>query len=760
MKLVIVESPSKVKKVGEYLGKDYLVMASVGHVRDLPVGEYVYIDKRGKEIKYADIRKLEKEDKKLVKKIPSIDKDNNFKPYYIISDKKKHVIQDLLKSSDKADEVILATDPDREGEAIAWHIADELGLKNSSRITYTSITKDAIQNAIKNKRGIDMNLKEAQEARRILDRLFGYDLSSLVWQKVRYGLSAGRVQSPALRILVEREKEINAFIGEKYFEITGEYKTIGKAKESKTYTLEFNCDEVPDNEKRSIDIKTFGENANWTITDIKQSNAKRSPNPPLITSTLQQAASNRYGYSPSRTMQIAQKLYEKGLITYMRTDSPTLTPEAINAIKDIIVKKYGIEMWLHRDFKTKNKNSQEAHEAIRPTDFENINAGTTEDEKKIYKLIWQKAIASQMIDAENLRTKVIISGDNKNLPTFSLNGNILTKDGWLIVDIEAKGEEKELPKLEINQNIKCNTIHYEEKTTQPPNRYTEAGLIKELEKRGIGRPSTYASIISTIIDRGYVEKQGRTLFPNKTAEVVIDFLNNNFKNYISDDFTSNMENDLDDIAEGKNTYLKVIKSFYDKFSNDIKDKKDIGKVTNISLAPESIRCPICGSSMVEKLSKNGSFYSCSNFPECQGARKIDGSIMEAPKTLDKECPKCLEKGIHNKLIEREGKYGKFVSCSSYPKCKYIEKSEEEKQKSLTGVKCNVCQDGYMEERRGRFGIFYSCSNYPECKNAIKAKPTGNICELCGSLKMEGTKTIPERCSNKSCPNHNPHKLQK
>lgn len=758
MKLVIVESPSKIKKVGEYLGKDYLVMASIGHVRDLPVGEYTYLDKNNKEIKYAATRSMSKEDKAKVKKIPSIDIENDFKPFYVVSDKKKHVINDLLKASEKSSEVILATDPDREGEAIAWHIVDELGLKKVSRMTYTSITKDAIQEAINNKRQIDINLKEAQEARRILDRLFGYDLSSLIWQKVRYGLSAGRVQSPALRILVEREKEINAFIPEKYFEIIGNFKTIGKAKESKTYKLDFECSEIPKEENRAKEIKNLGEKSIWIINDIKETKAKRSPNPPLITSTMQQAASNRYGYSPTRTMQIAQKLYEKGLITYMRTDSPSLTSEAINGIKNTIYNKFGPELFLHRDFKSKSKNSQEAHEAIRPTDFSKSSAGTTNDEKNIYKLIWQKAIASQMIDSESLRTKITIKTNSHNVPDFTINGNVLLKEGWLMIDPEARGEEKELPKLSIGHEIKCEHINYEEKSTQPPNRYTEAGLIKELEKREIGRPATYASIISTIIDRGYVQKNGRTLFPNKTAEVVIDFLNDNFKTYISDDFTSHMEEDLDDIAEGKNTYLKVIKNFYEKFSDDVKSKKDIEKVTNINPAPEHLLCPICNANMVEKISRSGSFYSCIKFPDCQGARKLDGNIMEGPKLINKECPKCAEKNIKSNLVEREGRFGKFVACSTYPKCKYIEKSEEEKAKSSTGIKCNMCQSGTMEERRGRFGVFYSCSNYPECKNAIKARPTGNICATCGSLMMQGTKTIPERCSNKTCQNHNPHKL--
>ena len=322
MKLVIVESPSKVKKVQEYLGSDYIVTASVGHIRDLPVSDNIYLDKNGKQIKWAQVIKLNKEDKQLVKKIPAIDINNNFKPYYVVSEKKINVVSEIKKLANRATEVLLATDPDREGEAIAWHIQDECKIKDAKRMTYTEITKEAIQYSVSHPREIDHNMKEAQEARRVLDRLFGYELSGLIWTKVRYGLSAGRVQSPALRILVEREREILAFIPEKYFELTGLFNTVGLSKESKKYNLEFACDEVPSVEERAELIKKLGENGFWNIDNIKETTAKRSPTPPLITSTLQQLASNRYGYAPSRTMQIAQKLYEKGLITYMRTDSP------------------------------------------------------------------------------------------------------------------------------------------------------------------------------------------------------------------------------------------------------------------------------------------------------------------------------------------------------------------------------------------------------------------------------------------------------
>jgi len=324
------------------------------------------------------------------------------------------------------------------------------------------------------------------------------------------------------------------------------------------------------------------------------------------------------------------------------------------------------------------------------------------------------------------------------------------------VDPDGKSEDVNLPKVNISDAIKFISINAVEKETLPPSRYSEAGLIKELEKRDIGRPSTYASIISTIEDRGYVDKINKTLFPTDTGEVVSDFLENNFAKYISDDFTKEMEDELDQVAEGKLTYKKLLADFYTPFLKDVKDKDKIEKQNNLGEAPENLLCPVCGARMIIKLSKSGKFYSCSRYPDCNGARKIDGEIMEGPKDTGKICPKC-EKG---KLIEREGRFGKFVACSNYPKCKYIQQSEEEKQKRLTGVKCNKCDTGEMEERRGRFGIFYSCSNYPECKNAIKAKPTGNYCKICHELMMEGTKTIPERCSSKTCLNHRPDKAEK
>ncbi len=725
MKLIIVESPSKAKKIEGFLGGEYKVRASVGHIRDLP-----------------------KNNKK------AINIEGGFIPHYEVDPKKLPVIKDIKDLARKASHIYLATDPDREGEAIAWHIADELKLENAERVSYNEITEEAVRYALDHPRAIDMSLKDAQEARRVLDRLVGYDLSQMIWKKVRYGLSAGRVQSPALRIVMEREREIRDFKPENYFVIEGEFETVGRAKESKKYKLTLTCSIEPKSKEEADKIVDKANKQSWSIIDVEMSAVNKSPKAPFTTSTLQQAASSRLGYAPKRTMGIAQKLYEKGLITYMRTDSTSLADSAVKEISAYIIKNHGDKYLQNRAYKTKSKNAQEAHEAVRPTHFKRNNEGSSEEEKRLYKLIWDRTVASQMSNAILSRTKIIANITDKTIPNFATVGSVIAFDGFLAVDSESRGEDVILPKVEKNDDLKLLKINNEEKWTQPPSRYSEAGLIKELETRGIGRPSTYATICSTIEDRGYVNKENKTLYPTDTGEVVSGFLEQHFAKYISDDFTANMEDQLDAISNNETTYKKVLTEFYDEFHSAILAKNDIDKVTNMGAAPDNILCPMCNSQMVEKLARNGKFYSCIKFPECMGARKIDGTLMEGPKEIGKTCPKC-NKG---QLVEREGRYGKFISCANYPKCKYIEQTEEDKKAKSTGVKCNQCSDGYMEERRGKFGVFYSCSNYPDCKNAIKAKPTGNTCKMCSSLMMEGTKTIPERCSSKSCPMHNPHKM--
>jgi DNA topoisomerase-1 len=731
-KLLIVESPAKCKTISKYLGKDYTVKSSVGHIRDIP--------------------------KSSSKKANAVDIENNFKPNYEVIHGKEKVIAELKREAKKADEVILATDPDREGEAIAWHIAEVLKMPKAKRVTFNEITEEAVKEAILHPREIDQELRKAQEARRILDRLFGYGLSGLIWKKLRYGLSAGRVQSPALRILMEKERLIRNFISEDFWIITADLETKNKEK------ITLNCSKEPKDKNQVNLILKSGKEEKWKVSEVKETNAKKSPRAPFITSTLQQAASSRLGYSPSQTMMHAQRLYEAGLITYMRTDSTTLSTNAQKQAQAIIVKNYGKEYLQTRIFKNRSKNAQEAHEAIRPSNLNIESAGKTAQQQKLYQLIYQRTLASQMSDVKLLRTKIIVRFENKNLPYFSINGSRLLFDGWLKIDTFAKNEDTILPKIQKNDILDLLEMKTEAKETQAPARYSEASLIKELEKRGLGRPSTYAAIIKTLYNRGYVEKTNKALHPTDTGDVVSSFLEEHFEDYISDDFTGGMENELDDIAEKKLTYEKLLKDFYTPFIKDIKSKEKIEKISNLGPADKKYKCPKCGSPMVYKLGKSGKFISCEKYPDCEGALTLEGKEIEGPKATGEKCPKC-----GGDLVLREGRFGKFISCSNYPKCKYIKNDPEEEKKKMTGVKCPECKDGEISERRGKFGIFYSCSNYPKCKYAIKAKPTGEKCEYirkdrdnkkCGALMMEGTKTIPERCSDKTCPNHNPHKLDK
>ncbi len=721
MKLVIVESPAKAKTIEKYLGEGFVVRASVGHIRDLP--------KSNKD---------------------AVDIDGGYVPRYTIVKEKQKVIDELQSAAKHADEVILATDPDREGEAIAWHLAQTIGLTKPKRIVFHEITEHAVQEALAHPRMIDDDLRRAQEARRVLDRLFGYDLSGLIWKKVRYGLSAGRVQSPALRILMEREREIRAFIPEKFWVISADLKT----KKNQKFTAI--CTEEPKSEKEARRFVAAAEGGAWSVKSVDETEQARSPRPPFTTSTLQQAASTRLGFSPSRTMRIAQKLYEGGFITYMRTDSTNLAKEAQANLVATASSEFGVNYVAPRQYKTKSKTAQEAHEAIRPTDARKHSVAGTDEQKKLYDLIRARALASQMADARALRTKITANIKGDAIPDFTANGSRVIFDGWLAADPDARGEDVELPKVAAADPLTLVEAHSEGKETQPPARYSEAGLVKELEKRGIGRPSTYASIIKTLEDRGYVEKQGRTLMPTYTGDVVSSFIEENFGEYISDTFTAEMEDELDEIADGKREYEKTLKSFYVPFHKAVKGKEKIAKITNMGDAPAEFPCPLCGGPMVYKLSRTGRFMSCAKFPKCLGARKEDGSEIAPPKEIGEACPECKD----GQLIEREGRFGRFIACSNYPKCKFVKKDPAEEARGKTGVACPVCKKGEMVERRGRFGIFFSCSNYPECKNAIKARPTGRICPECGSLMMEGTKTIPERCSNKTCPHHNPHKLGK
>ncbi|MGM0482518.1 MAG: type I DNA topoisomerase [Patescibacteria group bacterium] len=635
-KLVIVESPAKEKTISKYLGSDYIVKSSVGHVRDLP-----------KSNKNA------------------VDIDSGFIPHYEILPTKKKVVDDIQKSAKKADEILLAMDPDREGEAIAWHLKEAADLKNTKRIVFHEITKEAVNEALKHPRGIDEDLKEAQEARRVLDRLFGYDLSSFIWKKVRYGLSAGRVQSPALRILVEREREINAFIPQKYWEIRADTETDGGE------LCTFKCSEDPTEEKEVERIKSTGEKGDWFVKDIKEKTVHRKANPPFITSTLQRTASSRLGFSPAKTMSVAQRLYEAGLITYMRTDSTTLSSQAQDQIKGVILKKFKEEDYSPNNFSKKSKNAQEAHEAIRPTDCYKETAGANQEQKKLYRLIWQRAVASQMRDAQIKQTKITAQIKEGTIPDFNLNGNRVISEGWLKADPDSRKEDTEVPKLKAKDPLKLKEIRTEEKETQPPNRYSEAGLVKEMEKRGIGRPSTYASIIKTLQDREYVEKINRSLKPTDTGMVVSSFLEEHFNSYISDSFTAKMEDDLDEIAEGKKKYKEILEEFYFPFSKDIASKESMEKITNLGEAGEEYKCPKCGSGMIIKLGRGGKFLSCSKFPDCDGALTSEGKEINGDKPLGQHS----ETGDNVYLLT--GRYGPYVQLG--------ENSKDKKKPKRAGI---------------------------------------------------------------------------
>ncbi len=695
MKLVIVESPAKAKTIEKYLHNidkdgDFIVRASVGHVRDLP-----------------------KSNKK------AIDIEAGFVPHYEVVPAKVEVLAELKALAGKANEVFLATDPDREGEAIAWHVKEELKLKKPERIVFHEITQEAIAEALQHPRKIDENLRYAQEARRVLDRLVGYDLSGLIWKKVRYGLSAGRVQSPALRIIMEREREIRAFKAQTYYVVTAKTETPQK----EALTLTSNRDLAS---KDDVDrVLELVKKEDLTIETVNETEAKRVPRAPFTTSTLQQTASSRLGYSPANTMRIAQKLYEAGHITYMRTDSTNLGKPAQEAMLALIEKKFGKNYAEAHTYATKSKNAQEAHEAIRPTHVEKENAGSTDEQKRLYNLIWARAVSSQMADAKILRTKIVAkpktaieayeqsheagyAADDENVEAasdfaayqlafgseakpkgtegkkaeefaFTANGSRVLFDGWLKADPAARGEDVELPKVVAGEVLDVKDISAEEKQTTPPPRYTEAGLVKELEKRGIGRPSTYASIMKTLNDRGYVEKQGRSLVPTETGDVVSTFLEDNFPTYISDTFTAEMEDELDDIASGKREYAKTLKDFYTPFLKEVKVRDKIaGKITDLGPAPAEFTCPICGSPMVFKLSRQGKFMSCSRFPDCLGARTEVGEV------ISNEPPKPIGTFPENNepIFILNGRFGPYVQVGETPTGKGSKSKNKPKRASI------------------------------------------------------------------------------
>lgn len=652
-KLLIVESPAKARTIGTYLGSEYEVLASVGHVRDLP--------KSNKD---------------------AVDIEDDFKPRYVVSPDKRDVIEKIQKAAARASEVFLATDPDREGEAISWHIQQAVGLKSPKRVVFHEITKAAVEEALAHPRTIDQNLRMAQEARRVLDRLVGYDLSGLIWKKVRYGLSAGRVQSPALRILAEREREIKAFIPETFFTIDARFKNEGGDEFPASCTVE------PKTKEETDRIVSLGEKSAWRIAEINERAEERNPRAPFTTSTLQQSASTRLGFSPSRTMRAAQKLYEAGHITYMRTDSTNLSKDSVTALLSTVEKEFGKEYTQAHTYKTKSKNAQEAHEAVRPTNPSKATAGANGDEQRVYELIRIRALSSQMAAASILRTSVKIEA-NAEIPLFSTNGSRVMFPGWLACDTRARGEDVELPKLAEGDPLTLIELTPTEKQTEPPNRYTEAGLIKELEKRGIGRPSTYASIMNTIQVRGYVEKTGRTLTPTATGMVVSGWLEEHFAQYISDSFTAEMEDELDEIARGEREYATTLREFYTPFAKEIALKDKLPKATSLGAVPPEFTCPLCNAPMEFKLGRGGIFMSCTRYPECTGARQEDGTELKSDEPI----------GMHPETGEpifiKTGRFGPYVEMilpivePTEPEVVELTKAGKPKKKKAVKPKINA-----------------------------------------------------------------------
>jgi DNA topoisomerase-1 len=649
--LIIVESPTKANTIKKFLGKDKNVLSSYGHIRDLPKSKI------------------------------GIDVDNDFEISYVIPTKARKNFNLLKKEAEKSDIAYIATDPDREGEAIAWHLVEALDLKKYKRISFHEITKTAIENALSHPGEININLVNAQQARRALDRIVGYKLSPFLWKKIMRGLSAGRVQSVALRLIVDREKEIKDFKPEEYWSIAV---ILKKDKEIEAIL------KVP---KMSIKTKKEAdkitkelEKSLYSIKSIEKKEIKRSPLPPLITSTLQQEATKKFGYSSKKTMGLAQKLYEEGLITYHRTDSLNLSNEALKMAEDYIIKEFGENYYQQRIFKTK-KRAQEAHEAIRPTSTEK------KDNSKIYNLIFNRFIASQMAQAIFDSVKVEIETNNGKL--LQSNGSTLKFDGFLKV-YPMKFEEKELPQLSKGDKLNLVKVNPQQHFTQPPARYNEAGLIKALEENEIGRPSTYAPIISTIQMRNYVEKNKDGRFePTEIGTSVNEILSTHFPEIVDIKFTAKLENNLDDVAMGKEDWKELLRKFYIPFNKNLEEKyNDVEKQT----------------------------------PE--------------PIMTDEICPKCGKR-----MIIKTGRFGKFLACSGFPDCKSTKTINDETKK--TGVKCPQCDQAELVMKKTKRGkIFYGCPNWPDCNFALWDKPTGNFCPKCNSLMIE--KNGKEKCSNKDC----------
>ncbi len=727
MNLVIVESPAKAKTLKKFLGKNFNIEASYGHVIDLPKNEF------------------------------GVDIEKGFEPKYTVIYGKEKVLKKIKKAAKNSDIVYLASDPDREGEAIAWHIAKYIKLPKDKikRALFHEITQNAVQESIKNPTTIDINKFNAQQARRILDRIVGYQISPLLWKKIKRGLSAGRVQSVAVRLVCEREEEIKNFVPEEYWTIEAIFLTD----DNKTIELKLvkkNGKKIKISDKKTADkiVKEL-KNSEFIISKVVKKDRKRNPLPPFITSTLQQEASNRLNFRPTKTMQIAQSLYEGiplgdegpvGFITYMRTDSFRLADIAIGSCRKYIKENFGKEYLPAKpsSYTPKNKKVQDAHEAIRPTSVyrtpESIKQYLTNEQYKLYKLIWDRFVACQMKPAVYEQTTITVKAKNYE---FTGTGSILKFEGFLKVLSHLREKDKELPKVFENQKLKLKDIIPKQHFTEPPPRYTESTLVKALEEKGIGRPSTYAPTLSNIIERKYVEVKDKKLFPTELGMIVNKLLVENFPEIFNVNFTAQMEEGLDKIELGELNWKDILYQFYEKFKDTLENAyKNIQHIKSI-IEDSPYTCDKCGSKMVIRWGEHGKFLACSNYPECKNTKPLkigdDGTlkIEEAEKTGEK-CEKC---GAD--MIIKHGKFGKFLACSNYPKCKNT--------KPISIMKCPLpgCNGEIIIRKTKKGKIFYGCTNYPKCKFAEWYEPVDKMCPECGSpYLIKKSKYL--HCPNSKC----------
>ncbi|HLB43633.1 MAG TPA: type I DNA topoisomerase [Gammaproteobacteria bacterium] len=750
--LVIVESPAKAKTIKKYLGSGFEILASYGHVRDL-------LPKEG-----------------------AVDPADHFAMHYeLIAKNEKHVAA-IVSAMKKSDALYLATDPDREGEAISWHVytilknKKALGKKPVHRIVFNEITKSAIQAAVNHPRAISMDLVNAQQTRRALDYLVGFNLSPLLWKKIRYGLSAGRVQSPALRMIVEREEKIEKFVIQEYWSLEAAVVATDKAFLAKLVVYggnkleQFSLISASQAEAAKTRILKDAK-GELCVSQVERKQRKRHPAMPFITSTLQQEAARKLGFPVQRTMRIAQQLYEgieldvgsTGLITYMRTDSVNLAQEAISELRDLIVERYGKNNLPDepRIYRTKAKNAQEAHEAVRPTSAvrtpESLKSFLSPEQFKLYDLIWKRTVASQMISATIDTMTIDLTAEKGH--QFRATGSIVVDPGYMRVyqegfdeqTSEELGSESLLPDLHEGDIVDLKEMTCHQHFTEPPPRYTEASLIKVLEEHGIGRPSTYATIVSTLQTREYVMLENKRFHPTDVGRIVNRFLTQYFTQYVDYDFTAKLEDELDEISRGEKEWIPLLEAFWDPFKDQVDNINDTVKKKDVTQEKLDEKCPLCGKPLAIRLGKRDRFIGCTAYPDCTYTRaiveKAEDASQEAGLVEGRQCPNC-----GGELKIKHGRYGKFIGCGHYPKCKFIESLNKPMD---TGIECPECRQGHMVKRRSRRGrIFFSCSRYPDCKYAVWNEPTSQSCPKCAwpmlTIKMTKKRGKELVCPRQTC----------